>query len=82
MKKIILEITDEEERILLSEMVDVKLWLAGLLRAKIQQVTGRLIEEHTDRNPRKLLKATADELLRRAPVESAAEKAARRLEEI
>ena len=47
-------LTDEEEKALLTDMVDIAEWVENLLRNKARQVMDRIIEEHTEYNPRKL----------------------------
>jgi len=47
-------LTDEEEKALLTDMVDIAEWVENLLRNKVRQVMDRIIEEHTEYNPVKL----------------------------
>ena len=47
-------LTDEEEKALLTDMVDIAEWVENLLRNKVRQVMDRVIEEHTEYNPRRL----------------------------
>ena len=47
-------LTDEEEKVLLTDMVDIAEWVENLLRNKVRQVMDRVIEEHTEYNPRRL----------------------------
>lgn len=47
-------LTDEEEKALLTDMVDIAEWVENLLRNKARQVMDRIIEEHTEYNPRRL----------------------------
>ena len=47
-------LTDEEEKALLTDMVDIAEWVENLLRNKARQVMDRVIEEHTEYNPRRL----------------------------
>jgi len=47
-------LTDEEEKALLTDMVDVAEWVENLLRNKVRQVMDRIVEEHTEYNPRRL----------------------------
>jgi len=47
-------LTDEEEKALLTDMVDIAEWVENLLRNKARQVMDRIIEEQTEYNPRRL----------------------------
>jgi len=47
-------LTDEEEKALLTDMVDIAEWVENLLRNKVRQVMDRIIEEQTEYNPRRL----------------------------
>lgn len=47
-------LTDEEEKVLLTDMVDIAEWVENLLRNKARRVMDRIIEEHTEYNPRRL----------------------------
>jgi len=47
-------LTDEEEKVLLTDMVNIAEWVENLLRNKVRQVMDRIIEEQTGYNPRKL----------------------------
>jgi len=47
-------LTDEEEKALLTDMVDIAEWVENLLRNKARQVMDRIIEEYTEYNPRRL----------------------------
>ena len=47
-------LTDEEEKALLTDMEDIAEWVENFLRNKVRQVMDRVIEEHTEYNPRRL----------------------------
>ncbi|RLA87304.1 MAG: hypothetical protein DRG40_00650 [Deltaproteobacteria bacterium] len=47
-------LTDEEEKALLTDMEDIFLWVKNLVENKVRQVMDRIIEEHTEYNPRRL----------------------------
>ena len=47
-------LTDEEEKALLTDMVDIYKWVKNLVENKVRQVMDRIIEEQTEYNPRRL----------------------------
>ena len=47
-------LTDEEEKVLLTDMEDIFLWVKNLVENKVRQVMDRIVEEHTEYNPRRL----------------------------
>ena len=47
-------LTDEEEKALLTDMEDVYKWIKNFVENKVRQVMDRIIEEHTEYNPRRL----------------------------
>ena len=47
-------LTDEEEKALLTDMEDIYKWVKNLVENKVRQVMDRIIEEHTEYNPRRL----------------------------
>jgi len=47
-------LTDEEEKVLLTDMEDIFLWVKNLVENKVRQVMDRIIEEQTEYNPRRL----------------------------
>ena len=48
------EITAVEEKILLSEMADIKAWIDNVISERIRHAAINCIEEYTEKNPRKL----------------------------
>lgn len=47
-------LTDEEEKVLLTDMVDIAEWVENFVRDKARKVMDRLVAEHTEYNPAKL----------------------------
>jgi len=47
-------LTDEEEKALLTDMIDVAEWVENLVRNKVRQVMDKILEEQTEYNPRRL----------------------------
>jgi len=79
-------LTDEEEKALLTDMVDIFLWVKNLVENKVRQVMDRIIEEHTEYNPRRLDPGRKRQIVRglklKTAVERMAEEEARLKEEI
>lgn len=69
-------LTDEEEKALLTDMVDIAEWVENLLRNKARRVMDRIIEEHTEYNPRKLTHDHKKEIIANLSLKTAAEKMA------
>lgn len=74
MPGIILNITDEEERILLSNMVDPEAWLNNCLDNKLRQVSDKLVLETSTYNPNKLNPSEKLTILKDKTWKTAAEK--------
>jgi len=47
-------LTDEEERVLKTDMADIAEWVENFVRDKARKVMDRLVAEHTEFNPAKL----------------------------
>jgi len=54
MATITINITDEEEKLLLTEISDIHGWTENFLKVKISKVRDRTIEEYTEFNPKKI----------------------------
>ena len=73
-------LTDEEEKALLTDMVDIAEWVENLLRNKARQVMDRIIEEQTEYNPRRLTPERKREIIAKLKLKTAVERS-RELEE-
>ena len=69
-------LTDEEEKALLTDMVDIAEWVENLLRNKVRQVMDRIIEEHTEYNPRRLTPERKRQIIAGLELKTAAERTA------
>jgi len=67
-------LTDEEEKALLTDMVDIAEWVENLLRNKVRQVMDRIIEEHTEYNPRRLTPERKREIIKPLRLKTAKER--------
>ena len=67
-------LTDEEEKALLTDMVDIAEWVENLLTNKARQVMDRIIEEHTEYNPRRLTPERKREIIAKLELKTALER--------
>ena len=67
-------LTDEEEKALLTDMVDIAEWVENLLRNKARQVMDRIIEEQTEYNPRRLTPERKREIIAKLKLKTAVER--------
>jgi len=67
-------LTDEEEKALLTDMVDIAEWVENLLRNKVRQVMDRIIEEQTEYNPRRLTPERKREIVAKLELKTALER--------
>ena len=67
-------LTDEEEKALLTDMVDIAEWVENFLRNKVRQVMDRIIEEHTEYNPRRFTPERKREIIASLELKTALER--------
>ena len=67
-------LTDEEEKALLTDMVDIAEWVENLLRNKVRQVIDRIIEEQTEYNPRRLAPEKKRQVIAKLKLKTAVER--------
>jgi len=75
-------LTDEEEKVLLTDMVDIAEWVENLLRNKARQVIDRIIEEQTEYNPRRLTPERKRQIIAKLKLKTAVERNAELEEEL
>jgi len=69
-------LTDEEEKILLTDMLDIAGWVENLIRDKIRRVMDRIIEGHTPYNPGRLSREEKLKIIASLELKTAAERQA------
>lgn len=74
MKEFTVQITDEEEKALLTDMLSIENWLSNAIHNKARQCMDKIILDHSDRQPSKVSASERAEIVRKARVESAAER--------
>ena len=67
-------LTDEEEKALLTDMEDIYKWVKNLVENKVRQVMDRIIEEHTEYNPRRLTPERKREIIAKLKLKTAVER--------
>lgn len=67
----------EEEKALLTDMMSIQEWLDNVIHNKARQCIDMIVEQHSDRQPKKLPVEEKLAIVRQAKVESAAERQAR-----
>ncbi len=67
-------LTDEEEKALLTDMEDIYKWVKNLVENKVRQVMDRIIEEHTEYNPRRLTPERKREIIASLELKTAVER--------
>jgi len=54
MKTIIIELTEEQEKTLLTDMINIEDWILNALNEKIRRTADIIIEKNTDKSPQKI----------------------------
>ncbi|MBA7472200.1 MAG: hypothetical protein GH156_00550 [Dehalococcoidia bacterium] len=77
MREYTVTLSDEEEKALLTDMVSIQEWLDNVIHNKARQCIDMIVEQHSDRQPKKLPVEEKLRVVREAKVESAAERQAK-----
>jgi len=67
-------ISEEEEKALLTNMVDIQVWLQNAITQKARKVTDRIVVAVSDKNPKKISQAEKAQIIRDAALETATER--------
>uniref|UniRef100_A0A6H1ZIX6 Uncharacterized protein n=1 Tax=viral metagenome TaxID=1070528 RepID=A0A6H1ZIX6_9ZZZZ len=70
-------LSDGEEKALLTDMVSIQDWLDNAIHNKARQCIDNIVEQVSDKQPKKIPEPEKLEILRKAKVESAIERQAR-----
>ncbi len=70
-------VSDEEEKALLTDMISIQDWLDNAIHNKARQCIDVIVEQHSDRQAKKLPPDEKLRVVREAKVESAAERQAK-----
>ena len=74
MKNFTVIINDTEEKALLTVMVDIQEWLQNAISNRARKAIDTIITEQTDRQPKKMDKATKEQLIQTMVLKTAVEK--------
>ena len=77
MAQFIIEINDAEEKALLTNMISIQEWLDNAIHNKARKCIDRIVEQISDKQPRKILVEEKYQIIRDAQLETAAERNAR-----
>lgn len=67
-------LSDEEERALLTQMLDIAEWLENFVRHRARVAMDEAIEEYTEYNPRKLTDEQKRQVVASLPLKTVAER--------
>jgi len=76
MKQFIVEISDAEEKALLTDMISIQEWIDNAIHNKARQVIDNIITKHTDKNAKKMLKESKELIIQSLILKTAAERVA------
>lgn len=82
MSKYIIELIAEEEKALLSDMLSIQEWLDGVIHNKARQCIDKIVLEHSDKQPKKIIEAEKLAIVRNAQVKTAQEVENERIEKL
>lgn len=77
MREYTVNLTPEQEKALLTDMVSIQEWLDNAIHNKARQCIDKIVEQHSDRQAKTLSPEEKLKIVREAKVESAAEGQAR-----
>ncbi len=67
--KLVVEITDNEQKALLTQMTSIEEWINGIVRQRINHCIDQIVEEYSDKQARKLTDADKLAIIESAKVE-------------
>ena len=82
MGQYIINLTEEEEKALLTDMISIQEWLENAIKNKARQVIDRIVEEVSDKQAKKIPVEEKLSIIRNAKLETALERQARLEKEI
>ena len=77
MKKYTIQVSDEEEKALLTELEDIQLHMETIVHNLARMAMGRIILKCTDKNPQKLSHKAREALIKPMKLETIVERIAR-----
>lgn len=79
MAKYIIELTDTEEKALLTDVVSIQEWIDNAIHSKANQCIDKIITEISDKQPTKIPTQEKETLIKNATLETAQERTKRLL---
>jgi len=76
MKEYIVELTPEEEKALLTDMISIQAWINNAIHNKARQCIDRVVEEVSEFQPSKIGKAQKLQIIKGAKIKTAVERQA------
>jgi len=76
MGKYEIELSKEQEKALLTDMVSIEQWLSNAIQNKARQCIDKVVEEYSDKQASKITEAEKLQIVKDAKVKSAAERSA------
>jgi len=76
MKEYIVELTPEEEKALLTDMISIQAWINNAIHNKARQCIDRVVEGSSEFQPSKISKAQKLQIIRDAKIKTAVERQA------
>jgi len=70
----IINLTEEEEKVLKTDMISIQEWIENAIKEKARRTTDRIILEHTDKNPKKILQSERNTIIQDLVLETAKER--------
>lgn len=67
-------ISDEEEKALLTDMISIQTWIDNAIHNKARQCIDKIIEDYSDKQPKKISMVERNQIVRKAKVKTAAER--------
>lgn len=74
MGEYIVRLTAEQEKALLTDMVSIQAWIDNAMHNKARQCIDNIVEEYSDKQPKKISSAEKLQIVRDAKVKTAIEK--------
>lgn len=69
-------LSEEEEKALLTDMISIQEWIDNAIHNKARQCIDRVVEEYSDKQPKKIDRSEKLQIVRKAKVKSATDRMA------
>ena len=76
MGEYIINLTEEEEKALLTDMISIQAWIDNAVHNKARQCIDRVVEEYSDKQAKKISSKEKLQIVKGAEVKTAAERQA------